>query len=248
MKQYLLSVYQPDGNPASGRGPGEDHARARGAAGRDEGGRRVGLRRRPARRRARPPWCGSTDGDVLMTDGPFAEGKEHIGGFTDRQGTRPRRRARVGPPARPGGDRCRSRCARSRTRPRTDVQRAGRRRLGDRACLPRGVRPRGGRPGPRLRRHRHRRGGGPGRVHRGGAALAGRRAAPEPGRLDHHHRPQPRDRPAPPRGVPRRPARPGRPAARPRRAAGGGRRARRPAAPDLHLLPPGARHRARRSR
>jgi hypothetical protein len=22
------------------------------------------------------------DGDVLMTDGPFAEGKEHIGGFT----------------------------------------------------------------------------------------------------------------------------------------------------------------------
>lgn len=23
-----------------------------------------------------------TDGDVLMTDGPFTEGKEHIGGFT----------------------------------------------------------------------------------------------------------------------------------------------------------------------
>ena len=22
------------------------------------------------------------DGDVLMTDGPFAEGKEHLGGFT----------------------------------------------------------------------------------------------------------------------------------------------------------------------
>jgi hypothetical protein len=23
-----------------------------------------------------------SDGDVLMTDGPFAEGKEHLGGFT----------------------------------------------------------------------------------------------------------------------------------------------------------------------
>jgi hypothetical protein len=23
-----------------------------------------------------------TDGDVVMTDGPFAEGKEHVGGFT----------------------------------------------------------------------------------------------------------------------------------------------------------------------
>ena len=32
-------------------------------------------------RRARPPWSGSKDGDMLITDGPFAEGKEHIGGF-----------------------------------------------------------------------------------------------------------------------------------------------------------------------
>ena len=37
------------------------------------------------------------------------------------------------------------------------------------------------------------------------------------------------------------PPRPGRPAARQRRPGRGGRRARRPAAPDLHLLPPGAR-------
>ena len=54
-------------------------------------------------------------------------------------------------------------------------------------------------------------------VHRGRAAVAGRRAAAEPGRLDHHHRPQPGDRPAAPRGVARRPARAGGPAARPRR-------------------------------
>ena len=49
------------------------------------------------------------------------------------------------------------------------------------------------------------------------------RAAAEPGGMDHHHRPQPGDRPAPPGGVPRGPARPGRAAARratnrPRRA------------------------------
>jgi hypothetical protein len=31
-------------------------------------------------RRARPPWC-LRDGDVLTTNGPFAEGKEHIGGL-----------------------------------------------------------------------------------------------------------------------------------------------------------------------
>ena len=47
-------------------------------------------------------------------------------------------------------------------------------------------------------------------------ALAGRRAAAEPGGLDHHHRPQPGDRPPAPGGVPRGPARPGRAAARPR--------------------------------
>ena len=73
------------------------------------------------------------------------------------------------------------------------------------------------------------------------AAVAVRRAAAEPGGMDHHHRPQPGDRPPPPRGVPRRPARPGGAAARPRRTGRGGRRARRPAPPDLHLLPPGAR-------
>ena len=57
------------------------------------------------------------DGEVLMTDGPFAEGKEHLGGFTIIAGARPRRRARVGPQARPRDRRCRSRCGRSRTRP-----------------------------------------------------------------------------------------------------------------------------------
>ena len=37
------------------------------------------------------------DGDVLVTDGPYVEGKEHLGGICIVQAARPRRRARVGP-------------------------------------------------------------------------------------------------------------------------------------------------------
>ena len=80
MKQYLLSIYQPDGDPP----PPEilekvmqdveavnQELKAAGAwvfAG--------GLH---------PPSTATVvrlrDGEVLMTDGPFAEGKEHIGGL-----------------------------------------------------------------------------------------------------------------------------------------------------------------------
>ncbi len=81
MKQYLLSVYQPDGDPPP---PAvletimrdvdalNQELKAAGAwvfAG--------GLH---------PPSTATVvrlkDGEVLITDGPFAEGKEHIGGFT----------------------------------------------------------------------------------------------------------------------------------------------------------------------
>src|SRR5512139_2165468 len=81
MKRYLLSIYQPDGDPP----PPEvldpimrdlavlnEDMRAAGAwvfAG--------GLH---------PPGTATVlrpgDGDVLVTDGPFTEGKEHLGGFT----------------------------------------------------------------------------------------------------------------------------------------------------------------------
>jgi hypothetical protein len=81
MKQYLLSVYQPDG-PAP---PPEvlepvmrdlatlnQELKAAGAwvfaGGLHDPSTATVLRLR--------------DGDVLMTDGPFAEGKEHLGGFT----------------------------------------------------------------------------------------------------------------------------------------------------------------------
>ena len=56
MKQYLLSVYQPDGaaarRPRSSTRSCADLARPQRG---DEGRRRVGLLRRPARRRAPPP-------------------------------------------------------------------------------------------------------------------------------------------------------------------------------------------------
>jgi len=81
MKQYLLSIYQPDGDPPPPAVLAEvmrdidaltQELKAAGAwvfAG--------GLH---------PPSTATVvrfqDGDVLLTDGPFAEGKEHIGGFT----------------------------------------------------------------------------------------------------------------------------------------------------------------------
>jgi hypothetical protein len=80
MKQYLLSIYQPDG----GTLPPEDLAKVM----RD-------VNALIEETKAAGAWvfngglhAPSTatvlrlqDGEVLMTDGPFAEGKEHIGGF-----------------------------------------------------------------------------------------------------------------------------------------------------------------------
>ena len=81
MKQYLLSVYQPDGGTPAPEVLAEVSAKldalnedikAAGAwvfAG--------GLH---------PPGTATVltvaNGDVLTTDGPYAEGKEHLGGFT----------------------------------------------------------------------------------------------------------------------------------------------------------------------
>ena len=81
MKQYLLSVYQPDGPiPAPevlaeiSRDLDVLNAEMKAAGAWVFAG---GLH---------PPSTATvvrvSDGDVLMTDGPFAEGKEHLGGFT----------------------------------------------------------------------------------------------------------------------------------------------------------------------
>jgi hypothetical protein len=81
MKQYLLSVYQPDGDipppevldPVMRRVDAwRDEVRAAGAwvfsAGLHPAATATVLR--------------VADSEMLTTDGPFAEGKEHLGGFT----------------------------------------------------------------------------------------------------------------------------------------------------------------------
>ena len=77
MRQYLLSVYQPDGDPPPPEildpimaelGKLNEEMKAAGAwvfA--------VGLH---------PASTATVLRDQVMTDGPFAEGKEHLGGFT----------------------------------------------------------------------------------------------------------------------------------------------------------------------
>ena|SRR5205809_7759168 len=79
MKQYLLSVYQPEGDP-----PPPD---VLDKVTRDVDAFNQELKAAGAWVFAgglHPPSTATVvrlqDGDVLMTDGPFAEGKEHLGG------------------------------------------------------------------------------------------------------------------------------------------------------------------------
>ena len=80
MKQYLLSIYQPDGETP----PREFLERVM----RDVGALIEETRAAGAwvfNGGLHPPSTATVvrlqDGDLLTTDGPFAEGKEHIGGF-----------------------------------------------------------------------------------------------------------------------------------------------------------------------
>jgi hypothetical protein len=81
MRQYLLSIYQPDGDPPppavldpimAELGALNEELKAAGAWVFS-----VGLH--PA---STATVVRDRDGDVLLTDGPFTEGKEHLGGFT----------------------------------------------------------------------------------------------------------------------------------------------------------------------
>ena len=117
MKQYLLSVYHPEDPHAP---PPEDleaimrdvEAVERGAA----RPRAPGSSPAGCTRRARPRWCGSRATRCLTTDGPFAEGKEHVGGFWVIKAPDLDAALGVGPQSHPRVPACRSRCARSRTR------------------------------------------------------------------------------------------------------------------------------------
>jgi hypothetical protein len=81
MKQYLLSVYQPDGPPPPDvdleevmRDIDELHEELKAAgAWVFDGGLHPASTATVVRVK---------DDEVLITDGPYAEGKEHIGGFT----------------------------------------------------------------------------------------------------------------------------------------------------------------------
>jgi len=81
MKQYLLSVYQPDGEPPPPEVLGPIMRNV--AAWREElkaAGAWVfaaGLHPASTATVVRP-----REGELLLTDGPFVEGKEHVGGFT----------------------------------------------------------------------------------------------------------------------------------------------------------------------
>jgi hypothetical protein len=81
MKQYLLSVYQPDGDPPP---PDVLEPIMRDLDALNQEMKAAGVWVFAAG--LHPPSTATVlrvrDGDVLMTDGPYAEGKEHIGGFT----------------------------------------------------------------------------------------------------------------------------------------------------------------------
>lgn len=81
MKQYILSVYQPDGNPPPPEvlGPIMKKVEAWRNEMKDAGAWvfTAGLTAPSSATVVRVK-----GGEVLTTDGPFVEGKEHIGGFT----------------------------------------------------------------------------------------------------------------------------------------------------------------------
>ncbi len=80
MKQYLLSIYQPDGDPPP---PEVLEPIMANVAAVDQEMRTAGAWVFTGG--LHPPETATViraeAGDVLVTDGPFAEGKEHIGGF-----------------------------------------------------------------------------------------------------------------------------------------------------------------------
>jgi len=81
MKQYLLSVYQPDGEPPPPEML-EPIMRAVDAVDREARAAGVWVFAGALHSPDTATVVRVADGDVLTTDGPYAEGKEHLGGFT----------------------------------------------------------------------------------------------------------------------------------------------------------------------
>ncbi len=80
-QQYLLSIYQPDGEVPAPEvlEPIMRNLTALNEEMRTKGVWVFGVGLHPA---STATVLRAKDDDVLITDGPFAEGKEHIGGFT----------------------------------------------------------------------------------------------------------------------------------------------------------------------
>ena len=81
MKQYLLSIYQPDGPPpapANLEGIMRDVGAVRDEMKAADSWVFSGGLHEPSSATVLRP----SHGDVLVTDGPYVEGKEHLGGFT----------------------------------------------------------------------------------------------------------------------------------------------------------------------
>jgi hypothetical protein len=81
MKQYLLSVYQPDG-PAPPPEVLERIGRDLDTLNRELKGAGAWVFAGALHPPSTATVVRARDGAVLTTDGPYAEGKEHIGGFT----------------------------------------------------------------------------------------------------------------------------------------------------------------------
>jgi len=81
MKQYLLSIYQPDGDPPPPEvlGPIMREVNAVVQEMREAGAWVFTARLHAA---DAATVVRHKDGETLLTDGPFTEAKEHIGGFT----------------------------------------------------------------------------------------------------------------------------------------------------------------------
>ena len=80
MKQYLLSIYQPDGDPPP---PEILDPIMRNVAALNDEMREAGVWvfNGPLHPASTATVLQAKSGDVLVTDGPFVEGKEHLGGF-----------------------------------------------------------------------------------------------------------------------------------------------------------------------
>jgi hypothetical protein len=81
VKQYLLSIYQPDGDPPPPEilEPVMRNIEALNTEMKAAGAWVFGAGLHPP---STATVLRAADDDVLMTDGPYLEGKEHLGGFT----------------------------------------------------------------------------------------------------------------------------------------------------------------------